>query len=403
VRSRSRATFIAVTGSSGKSTTTALISHILTGVAPVRAQAVENGHIAHVRSLQNTLPGNSYFVGEIAADGPGRLRPMIDLIKPSVGIVTLVALEHKSGFRKVERVAEEKQRLVEALPASGLAILNCDDPRVAAMAEHTKARTVTFGQTGGEYVVSNIHCDEPERLDLTITHHDQAFEITSRLTGAHQSLAVSAAFSCAHQLGVPAALIVERIASFSPVYGRCSVHRVQNGPVFIMDTAKAPYHSIHLALDMLAKFSAPRKRTVIGQISDASGSDRVYRDVYRAARSVADQVIFIGEHSHRSKATAEDVADGRFVRFGNLRDVAEFLKQSAIPDEIILLKSSTRLHLERLMLTFFTPVRCWKDVCGKKETCAPIFGHGCALYEVPFELHKKFKSKKMRIDLPIYQ
>jgi UDP-N-acetylmuramoyl-tripeptide--D-alanyl-D-alanine ligase len=128
---------------------------------------------------------------------------------------------------------------------------------------------------------------------------------------------------------------------------------VENGPVFIVDVAKSPYHSIHLAFDMLAKFSAPRKRIVIGHISDSSASDRTYRNVYRAARSVADQVIFIGEHSHRAKATTEDIADGRFLRFEHVRDVAEFLKESAIPGEIILLKSSANLHLERLMLVFY--------------------------------------------------
>ena len=392
-RRRSLATFIAVTGSSGKSTTTALISHILSGVAPVHTQVTYNTYRGHIRSLQNPPPGNGYFVGEIGAEGPGYLQPMIDIIRPSVGVVTLVALEHKSAFRTCEAVAEEKQRLVEALPASGLAILNHDDPRVAAMAERTKARTVTFGQTGGAYVVSNVHCQAPGKLGLTITHHDQAFEITSRLTGAHQSLAVAASFSCTHQLGVPTALIVERIACFAPVFGRCSVHRVENGPVFIVDVAKSPYHSIHLAFDMLAKFSAPRKRIVVGNLSDTSGpSDRTYRNVYRAARSVADQVIFIGEHSHRAKATAEDIADGRFLRFEHVRDVAEFLKESAIPGEIILLKSSARLHLERLMLVFFTSVRCWKDACGRKETCVPIYGAGCTLYEAPFEQHETLRK-----------
>jgi UDP-N-acetylmuramoyl-tripeptide--D-alanyl-D-alanine ligase len=388
MRWRSRATFIAVTGSSGKSTTTALISHILSGVAPVRTQVVWNTSISHIKSLKNGLLSKGFYVGEIGSDGPGTLQPSIDVIRPSVGVVTLVALEHKSAFRTVERVAEEKRSLVEALPANGLAILNYDDLRVAAMAERTKARTVTFGQTGGDYVVSNVRCPAPGELSLTITNRDQAFEIASRLTGVHNSLAVAAAFSCTHQLGIPPAAIVERIANFPPVFGRCSVHRVENGPVFIVDTAKAPYHSIHLAFDMLAKFSAPRKRIVIGHISDASGSDRIYRNVYQAARSVADQVIFIGEHSHRSKATAEDVADGRFVRFESVQDIAEFLKESAIPDEIVLLKSSMKLHLERLMLTFFASVRCWEGICGRKETCVTTCGEGCNLYEVPFEQHK---------------
>ncbi len=395
-RRRSRATFIAVTGSSGKSTTTALISHILSGVAPTRTHVVRNGYKSNIRSLQKRPPDNGYFVGEIGSEGPGTLQPMIDVIRPTVGVVTLVALEHKSAFRTCEAVAEEKQRLVEALPVSGLAVLNYDDSRVAAMAQHTKARTVTFGQTGGEYQVSNVRCPSPGELGLTITHHDQAFELVSQLTGVHQGLVVAAAFCCAHQLGVAPEVIVERIASFPPLFGRCSVHRVRSGPVFIVDSAKAPYHSLQLALDMMAGFRAPRKRIVIGHISDNAGSDRVYRKVYQAARSVADQVIFIGEHSHRSKATPEDIANGRFLRFENIRAAAEFLRESAIPDEVVLLKSAANLHLERLMLTFFASVQCWKDVCGKKESCVPVLGRGCSMYEVPFEQHKSSRKHRLR-------
>ena len=146
------------------------------------------------------------------------------------------------------------------------------------------------------------------------------------MTGSHVSLSVAAAFACTHQLGLPPAAIIERIASFGPLFGRCSVHRVENGPAFLLDRVKAPHHSIQLALDMMTKLSAPRKRIVIGQLSDFSGSDRIYPKVYRAALSVADQVIFVGQHSHRSKATTKDIAEGRFVRFESVKEVAEFIR-----------------------------------------------------------------------------
>ena len=388
----SAATFVAVTGSSGKSTTAALIAHILSAVAPVRAQLGNSVYRAIVNALQRTPPGNGYFVAEIGTEGPGTLEPSLRILRPTVGVITLVRLEHRSAFRTLDAVAEEKRKLVEALPAGGLAILNFDDPKVAAMAERTKAQTITFGQTRGDYVASHVRSLAPGELSLIITHQSHAFEIASRLTGEHQSLALAAAFACTHQLGVPPALIVERIASFPAVYGRCSVHRVKNGPVFVLDAAKAPEHSIQLALDMVAKFKAPRKRIVIGQISDGSKSITTYRKVYRAARAVADQVIFVGEHSHRSSASAEDVAAGLFVRFAGVMEAANFLKESAIPGEVILLKSSTHLHLERLMLNFFTSVRCWKDACGRRQTCAPLFGGGCGLYEVPFEGHKMART-----------
>ena len=267
------------------------------------------------------------------------------------------------------------------------------------MAQRTKARTVTFGRTGGDYLVSNIRCEVPGNLRLTITHDGRASEISTHFTGALYSLAVGAAFTCTHQLGVPPAVIVERIASFSPVFARCSVHRVPNGPVFINDTAKAPYHSIYLTLDMLAGFQAPRKRIVIGNISHSSGSNEIYKRVYRAARDVAQQVIFIGEHSHRSKATPEEIAAGRFAGFKAVEEVANFLKETAIPGEIILLKGAHNLHLERLMLTFFTPVRCWIDACGKKSHCILQDKKGCGLYGVPFEQHKNAR-RDLALQLP---
>ena len=284
-RKRSAATFVAVTGSSGKTTTAALLAHILSGVAPVRSQVGTNVYRAHVRSLQHPPPNGCYFVSEAGSDGPGTLAPMLNVLRPNVGVVTLVALEHKSTFRTVEAVVEEKGKLVEVLPASGLAILNYDDPRVVAMAQRTKARIVTFGRTGGDYVLSNVRCEEPGDLRLTITHAGQVFEIATAFTGVHYTLAVGAAFSCAHQLGVPPAVIIERIASFTPVFARCSVHRVPNGPVFINDADKAPHHSLRLAFDMMAGFHAPRKRIVLGQISDSSRSDKVYAQTYRAARA----------------------------------------------------------------------------------------------------------------------
>lgn len=385
-RKRSPATFIAVTGSSGKTTTAALIAHILSGVAPVRSQVGTNVYRAHVRSLQHA-PDDGYFVSETGSSGPGTLQPVLNVVRPTVGVVTLVALEHKSTFRSVEAVAQEKAKLVEALPASGLAVLNHDDPRVAAMARRTKARVVTFGRTGGDYVISNVRCAVPGDLRLTVAHEGKAFEIGTCFTGAHYSLAVGAAFSCAHQLGVPPAVIVERIASFTCVFARCSVHRVPNGPVFINDADKAPHHSLALAFDMLAGFQATRKRIVLGQISDSSRSDKVYAQAYRAARAVADQVIFVGQHAHRSRASAEDVATRRFVCFEKVADAAVFVKDTAIPDEIVLLKAAHNLHLERLMMMFFTPIGCWVNVCGRKSHCLREGKNGCGLYAVPFEQH----------------
>jgi UDP-N-acetylmuramoyl-tripeptide--D-alanyl-D-alanine ligase len=147
-----------------------------------------------------------------------------------------------------------------------------------------------------------------------------------------------------------------------------------------------------LAINMMAEFSAPRRRIVIGQISDyPSNSNKTYRDVYRASRLVADQVIFVGEHSHRSKATAEDIATGRFVEKRSVVDAAAFVKDTAIPGEIILLKSGKLLHLERILLGFEHEVRCWEQRCGRPTNCLL-----CGSYAIPFAQQIEIKRETKR-------
>ncbi len=387
-RIRSRATFICITGSSGKSTATAMLSHVLRGVAPVHAQVFRNHFRTTAMALREISSDHRFVVCEVGSDGPGTLKPMIDLVRPSVGVVTLVRLEHYSAFRKMDAVAEEKGKLIEALPKGGLAVLNYDDPNVLAMASRTRARVVTFGSTGGDYRIEQTRAPEPGALGVTIVHDGRTFELETKLTGTHNALAAVAAFTCAHQLGTPAQLIQERLASFQPLMGRCSVHSITNGPLFIADTAQAPYHSIYLPIKMIGEFSAPRRRIVVGSISDYAGNPRPkYRDVYRAARLVADQVIFVGETAHRVKAAEDEIAAQRFVAIRTVEAAAAFIKSTAMPGEIILLKGSQNLHLERILLNFDHQVRCWEDMCGVGYGC-----QRCALYRIPFAEHQQFRK-----------
>jgi UDP-N-acetylmuramoyl-tripeptide--D-alanyl-D-alanine ligase len=193
---------------------------------------------ACIHTLRDAAAGFDYVVCEIGTHRPGDLKPMVDLLQPCVGVVTLVGLEHYSNFRTQDAVAQEKATLIDALPQDGLAILNHDDPRAIAMSYRTKAKVVSFGESGGDYVIEKVQADAPGALELSIRHGGEHFSVATGLTGSHNSVAVAAAFCCAHQLGIPESLIQDRLASFTPLFGRCSVHRVEHGPLFILDTHK---------------------------------------------------------------------------------------------------------------------------------------------------------------------
>ena len=113
---------------------------------------------------------------------------------------------------------------------------------------------------------------------------------------------------------------------------------------------------------------------------------------YSAAREIADQVIYTGDNAHRSRASQGDHESGRFVELRTAKEVSDHIKQTAVPDELILVKSSSNLHLERIALAWTHDVKCWISACGKSESCQV-----CGLYEVPFEQHDAF-VKNRRLD-----
>ena len=392
-RARSKAIFIGITGSSGKSTATSLLGHILAGHGTVYTQVLANTIKALVRTLYKRMKRAGkvdYVVFEAGAFEPGSIRPMAEMLKPDVAVVTMVRLEHVAQFRTLDAVAQEKKALVDVLSPGGLAILNADDPHVLDMAAGARCRVVTFGQSeAADYRVTDIHAAYPDRLGFSLRWNAGAVNVQTPFPGEHFWLPAAAAVVAALELGVPPEKIAARTASFEPLSNRCSVQVTGGGPQFIVDAAKAPWHSLNIAFEMMAKAKAVRKSIVLGQISDYTGSSRKYGKAYGIARDIADEVIYTGDNAHRSRASQADRDSGHFLELRTPKEVSDHIKQTAVPGELILLKSSSNLHLERIALAWTHDVRCWIPACGKKESCQT-----CGLYEVPFEEHKSFLANR---------
>ncbi|MER9920701.1 MULTISPECIES: Mur ligase family protein [unclassified Mesorhizobium] len=392
-RARSKAIFIGVTGSSGKTTAGSLLGHILAGHGSVHTQVLANTMKLLVSTLSRRMGKGGktdYVVFEAGSSGPDTIRPMAELLRPNVAVVTMVRLEHFASFRTVENVAREKSALVAALEPGGFAMLNADDPLVMGMAAASDCRSVTFGTSEqADYRVGDAEAAYPRQLRFSLYWRDGVLEIVTPFQGEHFWLPTAAAAATALEPGVPPQIIKDRIATFRPLANRGQVLIPPGGPHFILDAAKAPWHSLPLAFDMIAKSTFARKRIVLGQLADFAGSYNKYAHAYRSAREIADQVIYTGDHAHRSKASQADRDSGQFVELRTPKDVSDYIKQTADPGELILIKSSASLHLERVALAWTHDVQCWVPMCGKAEGCEQ-----CGLYEVPFEQHREFVRRR---------
>ena len=145
-RSVAGVTFVAVTGSAGKTTTKELVAAVL-GSRHLGTKSPGTHNSAHwvSHTVLGARRGDGFCVQELGATGPGSLDDAIALVRPRVAVITNVGGDHRSAFRTLEATATEKAKVVHAVPRAGLAVLNADDPRVLAMADSCRGRVLTYG------------------------------------------------------------------------------------------------------------------------------------------------------------------------------------------------------------------------------------------------------------------
>ena len=323
-----RPTFIAITGSCGKTTTKELIHAILSQRMPGRKSPGNCNTAWHIPRIIASVRRNDRFcVVEVGADGVGALDAPLQVFRPRIGVVTNIGMDHYSQFGSIEAVAEEKGKLVASLPTDGVAVLNADDPRVMAMASRCAGRIVTYGLSANAmFRAKDVSSDWPERLSFTVCHEGEEFRVDTQLCGTHWVSAVLPALVVAQVMGVPLAASAEAAKGVPPFPGRMSPAATEEGIVFIRDDEKAPLWTIPSSLDFMRRATATRKIAVIGTISDYTGNPPSrYRETAEQALDAADYVLFAGRHASKAKSVNNAAAGNRLQTFVSTEQLAKFL------------------------------------------------------------------------------
>ncbi|RST84434.1 hypothetical protein EJC49_21110 [Aquibium carbonis] len=360
---------VGVTGSAGKSTTSRLI-----------AAALGADHVVHLGSGLNTTDGirktfvrrprkAGLWVQEISGHDGGAMKSSLAFVRPTIGVVTTIGMDHISHFKTLDAIACAKAQLVESLPHDGFAILNADDPLVAAMASRTKAKVVTFGRhPDADIRLVSCSSRHPERLSLRVQVGDAQIDMRTRFLGERWATSVLAAVATAHVLGLDQKHVAELIGAVEPDAFKDGVH-VHGGVTFIVDSCKAPDWTIPSSIEILAAADAPRKIMLIGTISDYRGNARAkYVNAAKSALAAAQIVIFYGPQAERIRRLTSDHQSRLFI-FDEFDSLMAFLKDTLTENDLIYIKSSRADHLERVMLDHANPVSCRATSCGRQYGC----------------------------------
>jgi UDP-N-acetylmuramoyl-tripeptide--D-alanyl-D-alanine ligase len=344
-----------ITGSSGKTSVKDLAAQLVERLGPTIAPAgsfnTEYGlPLTILRADQDTR----YLVLEMSARGVGHIAYLCGIATPRYGVVLNVGHAHAGEFGGLDQVAIAKGELVEALPATGTAILNADDPRVAAMSSRTRARILTFSTGGGgaDFRAEGVRLDPLGRASFTLVAPDGAVPVSLRLHGAHQVPNALAAAALAHSLGLGLADIADGLSNaVARSRWRMEVSERADGAVIINDAYNANPESVRAALDALRHLAGGgRAFAVLGymaELGDTSFPEHLSVGEY-AARTGLAGLIAVGDEaapvlegalavpSWRGDAVA--VPDGQAA----LAIVRDWLK----PGDVVLVKASRAASLE---------------------------------------------------------
>jgi UDP-N-acetylmuramoyl-tripeptide--D-alanyl-D-alanine ligase len=367
--------FIGITGSAGKTTTKELLWAMLS----YRRHGIANlDNLNRLGEITKTIlrvrPHHNFCVSELSADGgPSSMDEPLNLLQPTVGIVTVVADDHWSAYKSRESVAKEKGKLVASLPSTGTAVLNADDDLVLGMAANCAAKVITYGISAkAELRAEDISGDWPDRLSLNVRWGAECVHVRTQLCGRHLLPSVLAAIGGALAAGMPLAECVRAIEKVPPFQGRMQPVITADGVTFIRDDFKAPLWSIESCFEFMRSARAKRKIIVIGMISDSGAGKKgvIYAKMAARAQAVADITIFVGPWAS-SVLKARNPGAGSAMRvFSNVRDAAEYINSIARNGDLVLLKGTNKHdHLIRILMARAEGLACWRDDCNRQTFC----------------------------------
>lgn len=369
-----RTTFIAITGSLGKTTAKECLAVVLGPKGRTfRSYRNQNAPIAVALNILRVRPWHRYAVLEVAGSDPGMMRRSAPLVRPDVAIILNVLRTHTTVFTGLEQHAIEKARLLDSLNPHGSAVLNDDDPFVSRMAEKTRSRVHRFGTgPGAEYRFDTISAQWPGRLSFVLHHGTLSQPIETQLVGAQWVVSAAAVITAAIALGIDLASAAEALKKAEPFAARMQPALLPNGAIVLRDDYSASVDTIEASLRVLEEAKAERRLLVITDMSDF-GRNRKQRLKYLAARSaqVSDVALFIGELADYGmrRAIEAGLAPTMVHSFPSLRSAAEFLRTELRSGDLMLLKGRTTDHAARIFFAQLGSVGCWKTDCDKRMLC----------------------------------
>ncbi len=345
------ATVVAVTGSSGKTTTKDAIAHLLRQeYNVVKAPESYNNHVGVPLSLFQVDPVHDYVVLEIGTNHPGEIAALSRIARPDIGVLTSISEVHLKGLGSLEGIKREKGDLFRYLTGDGFSVYNADNQHVVDVMEG-------LGISGYSYAIYNEANMTASDIQSTLNGVrfllNGALEVELPVLGAWNVYNLLAGFTIAKQTGVDLVEAAESLQDFQPPSMRMEKTRVGEVTV-INDAYNSDPRSVQLVLDELDHYEwEGRKVAVLGDMAElGERSEEFHREIGRSLlrKSQIDHVYFVGKDmSFAADEVRSESREFSVHTFKTTEEACNRITDEIKAGDLLLLKGSRIMELERII------------------------------------------------------
>jgi len=355
-RARFALSLIAVTGSTGKTTTKEMAAAILEGRGRVlKTQENFNNEIGVPMALLGLDAETDFAVIELAMRGPGQIAYLAEIAKPTVGVITNIGPSHLELLGSLEAVAAAKGELLEALPPDGTAVINADDAHADLLRARSAARVMTFGveQPADVRALDIERSDRAAARFRLVTPAGEA-EVALGLPGrgnVYNALAAAAA-ALAALPDVSPEEVARGLGAVSPARHRLELVEAQGGVTVLDDCYNASPASVAMALEVLEALPGNRKFAALGDMRELGpAAEELHREIgEQAAQMGLERLVAVGE---LGRAIAEGaraaLPQDRVAWEADAEGAAEHLQPLLGRGDVLLVKGSRAMGMEAIV------------------------------------------------------
>jgi UDP-N-acetylmuramoyl-tripeptide--D-alanyl-D-alanine ligase len=346
---------IAITGSSGKTTTKEMVAAIAARTRNLlRTEGNLNNQIGLPLTLLRLHGRHELAIVEMGTNSPGEIATLAAIAGPDIGLITNIGPAHLEGLGSLTAIQEEKGSLFEMMAGRGTAIINHDDPAIGLLAKRWRGKRISFGLGPGAGVTARgIEPAGPEGVRFQLVIDGIGIPVFLTALGEHNVMNALAAAAAAWSLGFDRQEIAAGLAAFRPVPGRTEIRRLGNGAFMIIDAYNANPDSVREAIKTLQGLRGNGDAVVIlgDMLELGEQSEALHGEIGELLADAGIREIFLKGSLTEALATGamrQGFPAKRITFFEAPEEVVSSLQSRLKKDDWILIKGSRKMKMEKV-------------------------------------------------------